>query len=220
MVIDAVPSALDPAPARGCSRRRSGARRRWPTPARTGSARSSTSSPRHPRITDRASKGWRDNNPPWKSPRGSCCCSAGSLRWCSAGAGGSLSIKKRVPQTSGTLRTDNVTFAGMLFGTVVLVGALSFMPAVVLGPVADHLAKPVATAEGAAPAPAPTPAPTPAAVDVITRSHGLPWECLHGRTASAFQAEPDRRRASRTAFPRRAWERCQDEPSVSIGTFR
>jgi K+-transporting ATPase ATPase A chain len=52
---------------------------------------------------------------------------------------GSLAVKKRVPETSGTLRTDNLTFAGMLLGTVLLVGALSFMPAVVLGPVADHL---------------------------------------------------------------------------------
>jgi K+-transporting ATPase ATPase A chain len=52
---------------------------------------------------------------------------------------GFLAAKKRVPETSGTLRTDNLTFAGMLLGTVLLVGALSFMPAVVLGPVADHL---------------------------------------------------------------------------------
>ena len=52
---------------------------------------------------------------------------------------GSLATKKRVPETTGTLRTDNLTFAGMLLGTVLLVGALSFMPALVLGPVADHL---------------------------------------------------------------------------------
>lgn len=52
---------------------------------------------------------------------------------------GFLSTKKRVPQTSGTLRTDDFTFAGMLLGTVILVGALSFMPAVVLGPIADQL---------------------------------------------------------------------------------
>ncbi|MDB5352166.1 MAG: kdpA 1 [Planctomycetota bacterium] len=52
---------------------------------------------------------------------------------------GFLSVKKRVPQTTGTLRTDDLTFAGMLLGTVLLVGALSFMPAVVLGPIADHL---------------------------------------------------------------------------------
>jgi K+-transporting ATPase ATPase A chain len=52
----------------------------------------------------------------------------------------SLGSKKRVPSTTGTLRTDTLTFAGMLLGTVLLVGALSFMPAAVLGPVADHLA--------------------------------------------------------------------------------
>ncbi len=53
---------------------------------------------------------------------------------------GFLSVKKRVPQTSGTLRTDDITFAGMLMGTVLLVGALSFMPAIVLGPISDQLA--------------------------------------------------------------------------------
>ncbi len=52
---------------------------------------------------------------------------------------GSLSAKGRVPQTKGTLRTNTLTFGGMLLGTVLLVGALSFLPAVVLGPVADHL---------------------------------------------------------------------------------
>jgi K+-transporting ATPase ATPase A chain len=57
---------------------------------------------------------------------------------------GFLAQKKRVPQTTGTLRTDNLTFAGMLLGTVLLVGALSFMPALVLGPVADHLTLAVA----------------------------------------------------------------------------
>jgi K+-transporting ATPase ATPase A chain len=52
---------------------------------------------------------------------------------------GFLSMKKRVPQTAGSLRTDDMTFFGMLMGTVLLVGALSFMPALVLGPIADHL---------------------------------------------------------------------------------
>jgi K+-transporting ATPase ATPase A chain len=60
---------------------------------------------------------------------------------------GFLSQKKRVPQTTGTLKTDNLTFAGMLLGTVLLVGALSFMPALVLGPVADHLTVAVAAAQ-------------------------------------------------------------------------
>jgi potassium-transporting ATPase potassium-binding subunit len=58
---------------------------------------------------------------------------------------GSLAEKKRTPQTSGTLLTNDLTFAAMLLGTVLLVGALSFMPAVVLGPIADQLsAAPVA----------------------------------------------------------------------------
>jgi potassium-transporting ATPase potassium-binding subunit len=52
---------------------------------------------------------------------------------------GFLSEKKRAPQTSGTLLTNDLTFGAMLLGTVLLVGALSFMPAVVLGPIADHL---------------------------------------------------------------------------------
>ena len=49
-----------------------------------------------------------------------------------------LSYKKKTPFTSGTLRTDTFTFGCVLFGTVVLLGALTFLPAAVLGPVAEH----------------------------------------------------------------------------------
>ena len=52
---------------------------------------------------------------------------------------GSLAAKKRTPFTTGTLRTDTVTFGCVLFGTIVLVGALLFLPAAVLGPVAEYL---------------------------------------------------------------------------------
>jgi K+-transporting ATPase ATPase A chain len=52
---------------------------------------------------------------------------------------GSLATKKRTPFTSGTLRTDTITFGFLLLGTILLVGALLFMPAAVLGPVAEHL---------------------------------------------------------------------------------
>jgi K+-transporting ATPase ATPase A chain len=52
---------------------------------------------------------------------------------------GSLAAKKRTPFTSGTLRTDTVTFGFVLLGTILLVGALLFLPAAVLGPVAEHL---------------------------------------------------------------------------------
>ena len=52
---------------------------------------------------------------------------------------GSLAAKKRTPFTSGTLRTDTLTFGFVILGTILLVGALLFMPAAVLGPVAEHL---------------------------------------------------------------------------------
>jgi K+-transporting ATPase ATPase A chain len=50
-----------------------------------------------------------------------------------------LAAKKKTPTTSGTLRTDTFTFGCVVFGTVVLLGALTFLPAAVLGPVAEHL---------------------------------------------------------------------------------
>jgi K+-transporting ATPase ATPase A chain len=85
-------------------------------------------------------EGLSDNNPPWNVATGIVLLLGRfpALIFPLAIAG-SLSRKKRVPQTVGTLRTDNWTFAGMLLGTVLLVGALSFMPALVLGPIADHL---------------------------------------------------------------------------------
>jgi K+-transporting ATPase ATPase A chain len=51
---------------------------------------------------------------------------------------GSLGRKKAVPQTSGTLPTDTATFAGLLVGIVILVGALTYFPALALGPIAEH----------------------------------------------------------------------------------
>jgi K+-transporting ATPase ATPase A chain len=52
---------------------------------------------------------------------------------------GSLAVKKPTPFTAGTLRTDTFTFGFVLLGTILLVGALLFLPAAVLGPVAEHL---------------------------------------------------------------------------------
>jgi K+-transporting ATPase ATPase A chain len=52
---------------------------------------------------------------------------------------GSLAAKKQTPFTVGTLRTDTITFGFVLLGTIILVGALLFLPAAVLGPVAEHL---------------------------------------------------------------------------------
>lgn len=53
--------------------------------------------------------------------------------------GGSLAGKTRIPVSSGTLPTNTPLFALLLAGVVVLVGALTFIPALVLGPVAEHL---------------------------------------------------------------------------------
>jgi K+-transporting ATPase ATPase A chain len=52
---------------------------------------------------------------------------------------GSLAGKRPTPETVGTFRTDSLLFGGVLLGTILLVGALLFMPAAVLGPVAEHL---------------------------------------------------------------------------------
>jgi K+-transporting ATPase ATPase A chain len=51
----------------------------------------------------------------------------------------SLSAKKPTPFTAGTLRTDNATFGIFLLGVILLVGALLFLPAALLGPVAETL---------------------------------------------------------------------------------
>jgi K+-transporting ATPase ATPase A chain len=52
---------------------------------------------------------------------------------------GSLSRKRTVPETIGTFHTDTKLFAGILVGTVLLIGALTFLPVLVLGPVAEYL---------------------------------------------------------------------------------
>ena len=52
---------------------------------------------------------------------------------------GSLVGKKRQPASPGTLPTHGALFVGLLIGTVLLVGALTFIPALALGPVAEHL---------------------------------------------------------------------------------
>ncbi|KQN53768.1 potassium-transporting ATPase subunit KdpA [Erwinia sp. Leaf53] len=52
---------------------------------------------------------------------------------------GSLALKKVQPAGSGTLPTHGALFVALLIGTVLLVGALTFIPALALGPVAEHL---------------------------------------------------------------------------------
>jgi K+-transporting ATPase ATPase A chain len=52
---------------------------------------------------------------------------------------GSLAAKKTVPASVGTLPTHTPLFVMLLIGTVILVGALTFVPALALGPVVEHL---------------------------------------------------------------------------------
>ena len=51
---------------------------------------------------------------------------------------GSLVRKKKVAVTAGTLSTSNAMFIGLLIFVVLLVGALSFFPALSLGPIAEY----------------------------------------------------------------------------------
>ncbi len=52
---------------------------------------------------------------------------------------GSLARKKTVPAGPGTLPTATPLFVGLLVGVVILVGALTFVPALALGPIVEHL---------------------------------------------------------------------------------
>jgi potassium-transporting ATPase potassium-binding subunit len=52
---------------------------------------------------------------------------------------GTLAGKRVAPQGAGTLRTDTPTFVALLGGTVVLIGALTFFPALLLGPVVQGM---------------------------------------------------------------------------------
>jgi K+-transporting ATPase ATPase A chain len=51
---------------------------------------------------------------------------------------GSLVAKKRVPSSSGTFPTHGALFVGLLVGTVIVIGALTFFPALSLGPLVEH----------------------------------------------------------------------------------
>jgi K+-transporting ATPase ATPase A chain len=52
---------------------------------------------------------------------------------------GALAKQKKVPESAGTLPTTSPLFASMLGGTVLLVAAIVFIPALALGPIAEAL---------------------------------------------------------------------------------
>ena len=52
---------------------------------------------------------------------------------------GNLVKKKIVPAGAGTFPTDSPLFVGLLVGTILIVAALTFFPALSLGPILEHL---------------------------------------------------------------------------------
>jgi K+-transporting ATPase ATPase A chain len=51
---------------------------------------------------------------------------------------GALAAKKRLDANAGTMPTHGPLFVVLLVGTVVIVGALTFIPALALGPIVEH----------------------------------------------------------------------------------
>jgi len=50
-----------------------------------------------------------------------------------------LVTKPRLPVTAGTLPTHGALFVTLLIAVILLIGALNFLPGLVLGPIAEHL---------------------------------------------------------------------------------
>lgn len=53
---------------------------------------------------------------------------------------GSLAAKKHTPETAGSFPTTGPLWIGLLIGIILIVGGLTFLPSLALGPIADHLA--------------------------------------------------------------------------------
>ena len=53
---------------------------------------------------------------------------------------GSLAQKKTVPASAGTFPTTGGLFVGLVVGTILIVGGLTFFPALALGPIVEHIA--------------------------------------------------------------------------------
>jgi K+-transporting ATPase ATPase A chain len=86
-------------------------------------------------------EGLGDNTPPWNVATGLAMLFGRFVPiFAPLAIAASLGRKRPTPETSGTLRTDGLLFGAVLFGTVLLVGALLFLPVAILGPIAEHLA--------------------------------------------------------------------------------
>ena len=53
---------------------------------------------------------------------------------------GSLAAKKTIPASAGTFPTTGGLFVGLVVGVILIVGGLTFFPALALGPIVEHLA--------------------------------------------------------------------------------
>ena len=53
--------------------------------------------------------------------------------------GGALAVKDVVPESLGTFRTDNGMFVGLTVGVILIIGGLTFFPAIALGPIVEQL---------------------------------------------------------------------------------
>jgi K+-transporting ATPase ATPase A chain len=53
---------------------------------------------------------------------------------------GSLAVKKSIPPSAGTLPTTGGLFVGLVVGVILIIGGLTFFPALALGPIVEHLA--------------------------------------------------------------------------------
>jgi potassium-transporting ATPase potassium-binding subunit len=53
--------------------------------------------------------------------------------------GGALAAKNVVPESLGTFRTDNGMFVGLVIGVILIIGGLTFFPAISLGPIVEQL---------------------------------------------------------------------------------
>jgi K+-transporting ATPase ATPase A chain len=79
-------------------------------------------------------------NTPWYDLTGGLCMLFGRFLFIipTLAIAGSLASKKLVPATAGTLPTHGPLFVGLLIATVIVVGALTFFPALSLGPIVEH----------------------------------------------------------------------------------
>jgi K+-transporting ATPase ATPase A chain len=79
-------------------------------------------------------------NTPWYGLTGGLCMLFGRFLFIipALAIAGSLASKKMVPLSAGTLPTHGALFVGLLVATVVVIGALTFFPALSLGPIVEH----------------------------------------------------------------------------------